>query len=196
MRLKSAVMVPLWLLACACTQSAVLGDGNGGGGGAGAGPATGGGGAAPLGGNGSGEGGSTDAMALGAAVCEAREACETVEADCAHDTGCIFTIFRTELHAALETCLSACGAFDDCWQTAVDGSTPPDEFAQYVSECNQSGVDCEGDPDAMGHDWCEYDFFTAENYAAMVDCFDVSCSEVNNCLRGVVFAVEPSCYDF
>jgi len=199
MRMRYFVAVAFCLSTGACKQEALLGDGDAGGGGAI--PTAGGGGSgasAPDGGNGGGEGGSIaeDPFALGATICESRAACETVETECAHDTGCIFTIFREELWDPMASCLSTCGAFDDCWIEAVENSTPPDEFALYVSACNQSVVDCKGDPESMGHDWCEYDFFSAANYAAMIDCFDVGCHDVNNCLRGVVFATEPSCYDF
>ena len=186
-----------WGLFCgACTQTAVLGDGNAGGDDTGPIAAGGSGGQPPVGSGGSGGGSSSDPAALAAEVCAAREACEGVDPSCLHEMLCIFTVFRDELHAGLTPCLSSCGAFDDCWQVAVAGHTPPDEFALYVSECNQSGVDCENAPEAMSHDWCEYDFMAAESYAAMVDCFDVSCGDINNCLRGVAFAAEPSCFDF
>lgn len=194
--MKYFVLAPLFLLLCGCPQSAVLGDGNGGG--AGGGPAAGGGGAAPIGplaGNG-GQGSAIDTMALGAEVCAERAACETVGATCVHDMGCVFTLFREELHEPLTACLADCGAFDSCWQVAVAGATPPDEFALYASLCNQSVVACEGEPDNMGNDWCEYDMFSAESYAAMVQCFSVACDNINGCLRGIVFASEPSCFDY
>ncbi len=202
MRLESMkyfFLAPLCILACACRQTAVVGDGNDGGG-DGLGPALGGGGAAggaPQAGNGGGgEGPASDPMALAAEVCAARAACETVDASCVHDMSCTFTLFREELYEPLKTCLSSCGAFDSCWHVAIAGATPPNEFALYASLCNQSVVTCEGDPQGMGNDWCEYDMFSAESYSSMVQCFDISCDNINDCLRGVVFASEPSCFDF
>jgi hypothetical protein len=198
--MKYLLLAPLFILACACTQTAVLGDGNGGGGGFDLGPSSGGGGAdggAPQAGNGAGNGGAaSDPMALGAEVCAARAACETVQPSCAHDNGCIFTFFREELYEPLTTCLSNCGSFEACWQAAVAGATPPNEFALYVSLCNQSVVTCETEPVNMGNDWCEYDMFSAESYSAMIQCFDISCANINDCLRSIVFASEPSCFDF
>jgi hypothetical protein len=196
--MKHLVIAPIALLAGACTQQAVLGDGGGAGGWfdiGGSGP-EGAAGAGALAGGADGGSPASDPMAIGAEICEKRATCEVVEDDCAHDTGCIFTIFREELYQPLDTCLSNCGSLEACWQAAVAGTTPPDEFALYVSVCNQRGVECEGEPGAMGPDWCEYDFFSAKNYAAMVDCFDVSCEDINDCLRSVVYANEPSCFDF
>lgn len=182
-----------------CTQSAVLGDGAGGGGGGSvvADGGNGAGAAAPIGGE-TGQGGSPGAgpAELAPGVCEARAACETVEPDCVHDMTCTFLIFREALYPALTPCLESCGSFEDCWQAAVTGSTPPDEFALYASQCNQKVVECEGSSDGPGADWCEYDFFSAANYLGMGDCWAVGCNDVNDCMRAVVFAGEPSCIDF
>jgi len=191
--MKYFVMVSVCFFSAACKQATVVGDNNEGASGAGnEGGAGDGGAAAPVGGNTGGNGNAPDPEA----ICEARASCQQIEASCVYDMTCTLVIFRPEFHTALASCLAVCGEFDDCWSAATAGSTPPNEFAAYVSSCNQNVVACEGNPDGMGQDWCEYDFMTADAYAEMLSCFSLPCGEVNSCLRAVVFEDEPTCIEF
>ncbi len=128
---------------------------------------------------------------LAAATCAARSTCD-YGSSCEDEFSCVFHLFRSELHSALEACLSDdCTDLDVCFLVATESDNPA-TYASFSSACFEKRDACPG----MGDDWCTYNFFEESEYSEMELCFDLPCDEVNDCVRTIVFVDAPQCMDF
>lgn len=130
-----------------------------------------------------------DPAVIAAATCDKRAACETVEATCVEEYTCYYALLRQDLWPVGEPCFSACGSFDDCFYGPIDDVPPPSEYATHEPACLSRLVgEC-----GLGDDWCDYNCFDGEDYAAMQSCLTLPCDDIVDCFRTVVFAEVPVC---
>lgn len=194
MRFSLLRYAPLFALCIHCSTNVGASSNDGGSGGAGgSGPSStgGSGGSSDTGAGGSGAGSPAETpQEYATATCATRDACENDE-DCVSELTCAFEIFRAELRPALQDCLSDCSGLDECFSVATEELNPA-SYEPYAEACYGKTEACS----QMGDDWCEYNYFEGADYEAMVVCFDLTCGEVNDCLRTVVFSDVPECTGF